>query len=110
MGIRLTEEAGRHLERQLQGQPDAVGIRLGVKEAGCSGLRYVVQMASAVEPADVVFEERGVRLIVAADSLPYIDGTEVDLAAEGLARTLRFHNPHATASCGCGESFAVRGR
>lgn len=110
MGIRLTDEARAHLERQLQGQPDAVGVRLGVKEAGCSGMRYVVQIAHAVEPADVIFDEQGIRLVVAAGSLPYLDGTEVDLAREGLASTLRFHNPQATASCGCGESFAVGGR
>lgn len=110
MGIRLTDEARAHLERQLQGQPGAVGVRLGVKEAGCSGMRYVVQMASEVEPADVVFDEQGIRLIVSASSLPYLDGTEVELATEGLARTLRFRNPHAMASCGCGESFVVGGR
>lgn len=110
MGIRLTDEARAHLERQLQRQPDAVGVRFGVKEAGCSGMRYVVQMAQVVEPGDVLLDERGIRLIVAASSLPYLDGTEVDLVTEGLARTLRFHNPHAVASCGCGESFAVGGR
>ena len=110
MAIRLSDEARAHLERQLHRQPDAIGVRLGVKEAGCSGMRYVVQLATAVEPDDVLFDEQGISLIVAASSLPYVDGTMVDVATEGLGRTLRFHNPHAVASCGCGESFAVGGR
>lgn len=82
-------------------------MRLAVQPAGCSGLRYRVDHADSIGGDDVVFESRGVRIAVDAYSLPYLQGTTLDLVPEGLARRLRFDNPNARESCGCGESFAA---
>jgi iron-sulfur cluster assembly protein len=75
--------------------------------AGCSGLRYRIDPAACVNQGDRLFEAQGVRIVVDRASLPYVHGTRLDLVQEGLARRLRFDNPNARQSCGCGESFGV---
>ena len=107
MAITLTEAAARHVSRYLQRRGKGVGVRLGVKTTGCSGLAYKLEYADEVAPEDVVFDDRGVKVLVDPKSLPYIDGTELDFVREGLNEGFKFHNPNATANCGCGESFAV---
>ena len=93
---------------QLEKRPDAAGVRLAVAPAGCSGLRYRVDPIDALREDDVVvFECRGLRVAVDRASLPFVQGTTVRLAHEGLARRLRFDNPNARQSCGCGESFGL---
>lgn len=104
--ITLTEGAAKHLVAQLAKRPGAA-VRLSVRAAGCSGLRYRVDHERAIRADDVVFESRAVRIVVDAYSLPYLQGTTLDLVHEGLARRLRFDNPNARQSCGCGESFAA---
>ena len=91
----------------LDRHPDAAAVRLGVAPAGCSGLRYRVELAGAVCANDTVFESGGVRIAVDAASLPLVQGTRLDLVQEGLAQKLRFDNPNARSSCGCGESFGT---
>lgn len=107
MAITLTESAARHLERQLAGHADRIGLKLGVKTTGCSGFGYKVDFASEVDPADAVFESHGIRLYIAPKDLALIDGTEVDYVRDGLNQSFRFNNPKAVAECGCGESFTV---
>jgi iron-sulfur cluster assembly accessory protein len=102
----VTEAAARHLARQLGKHAGAVAVRLGVEPAGCSGLRYRIDPAPSVMDGDVSFEAGGVRLVVDRATLPYVHGTRVDLVQDGLARRLRFDNPNARQSCGCGESFS----
>jgi iron-sulfur cluster assembly protein len=84
-----------------------VAVRLAVLPAGCSGLRYRLDPTEAVYEGDTVFESGGVRIAVDALSLPYLQGSRIDLVQEGLARRLRYDNPNVTQSCGCGESFGV---
>lgn len=103
--IALTDSAAEHLAAQLAKGGRAV--RLAVSPAGCSGLRYRIDPADSIGGDDVVFESRGVRIAVDAGSLPYLQGTTLDLVQEGLGRRLRFDNPNARESCGCGESFAA---
>ena len=92
---------------QLAKRPGAAAVRLSVEPAGCSGFSYRVDYADAVSDDDTVFESRGVRIVVDPASLPHIQGTTIDLAQGGLAKRLRFDNPNATQTCGCGESFGT---
>lgn len=103
--VSLSARAVRHLAAQLVRRPAAAAVRLGVAPAGCSGLRYRVEFADAARAGDVVFESGGIRIAVDAASLPHVQGASLDLVQEGLARRLRFDNPNARSTCGCGESF-----
>jgi iron-sulfur cluster assembly protein len=90
--------------------PAAQGVRFGIKRTGCSGFGYTVDLASEVTGDDRVFDLDGIRLVVDAKALPFVDGTRIDYAREGLNAAFVFHNPNATGECGCGESFTVEGR
>jgi iron-sulfur cluster assembly protein len=106
MAIRLTEKAADRVRRFLENE-GGIGLRLGVKRTGCSGWAYIVELANSVSEQDTVFEDRGIKIIVAGDSLGLLDGSEVDFGNEGLGRSFRFTNPNVAAQCGCGESFTV---
>ncbi|CAG9165697.1 Iron-binding protein IscA [Cupriavidus laharis] len=105
--ITITEKAARHVARYLERRGKGVGLRLGVKTTGCSGLAYKLEYVDELLPEDQVFESHGIKVIVDAKSLPYIDGTELDYAREGLNEGFRFNNPNVKDECGCGESFTV---
>jgi iron-sulfur cluster assembly protein len=84
-----------------------IGLRLGVKQTGCSGYAYVVSYADEVSPSDAVFEAAGVKVVVDQGSLQFVDGTEIDFVREGLNEAFKFRNPNVKGECGCGESFNV---
>ncbi len=105
--ITMTEKAARHVARYLERRGKGVGLRLGVKTTGCSGLAYKLEYVDELHAEDQVFETHGIKVIVDAKSLPYIDGTELDYAREGLNEGFRFNNPNVKDECGCGESFTV---
>jgi iron-sulfur cluster assembly protein len=84
-----------------------IGLRIGVRTAGCSGLAYTLEFADEANPEDQRFESLGVTLFVHPQSLPYLMGTEMDFVREGLNEGFKFHNPNSKAQCGCGESFTV---
>lgn len=105
--ISMTEKAAKHVARYLERRGKGVGLRLGVKTTGCSGLAYKLEYVDELLPEDQVFESHGIKVIVDAKSLPYIDGTELDYAREGLNEGFRFNNPNVKDECGCGESFTV---
>ena len=105
--ISLTASAARHFTAQLAMRPGAMAVRISVRPAGCSGYRYSVDHADAAGAQDAVFESRGIRILVDPASLPYVQGTTLDVVQEGLSRRLRFDNPNATQTCGCGESFGA---
>ena len=105
--LSVTERASKFLAAQLARHPGAVAVRLAVHPSGCSGFRYRVDPADSLLEGDRVFESGGVRVTVDALSLPYLQGTVVDVVQEGLARRLRFDNPNARQSCGCGASFGT---
>lgn len=107
MAVTLSENAARHVERQLASRGRGVGIRFGVRSSGCSGMAYVLEFVDEVQPEDQVFESFGVNVIVDPKSLVYIDGTELDFVKEGLNEGFRFNNPNVKDECGCGESFSV---
>jgi len=105
--ITMTEKAAKHVARYLERRGKGLGLRLGVKTTGCSGLAYKLEYVDDLQPEDSVFESHGIKVIVDAKSLPYIDGTELDFAREGLNEGFRFNNPNVKDECGCGESFTV---
>ena len=105
--IVIAADAAQFLAAQLGKQPGSIGVRLAVVPAGCSGLRYRVDPVDTVNAADAMFECGGVRVFVDPASLPFIQGSTLRLAQEGLSRRLRFDNPNARQSCGCGESFGT---
>lgn len=103
----MTEAARDHIRRQLEKRGKGIGIRVGVKTAGCSGLSYVLEFVDQAEAEDEVFEYDEVKLIVDPKSLVYLDGTELDFVKEGLNEGFAFSNPNVKNECGCGESFHV---
>jgi iron-sulfur cluster assembly protein len=105
--ITLTEKAASHVQSYLAKRGRGVGLRVGVRTSGCSGLAYKLEFADAVNPEDLRFESHGVTLVVDPKSLQYIDGTELDYSREGLNEGFRFRNPNVKDECGCGESFNV---
>ena len=107
MAVTLTERAAQHVSNYIARRGKGVGLRVGVKTTGCSGLAYKLEYADEVAAEDEVFESNGVKVIVDPKSLPYIDGTELDYAREGLNEGFRFNNPNVKDECGCGESFRV---
>ena len=107
MGVTLTESAARHVARYLERRGKGVGLRLGVKTTGCSGMAYKLEYADEVQPDDLQFESHGVKVFVDPKSLSYIDGTELDFVREGLNEGFKFNNPNVKSECGCGESFNI---
>ena len=107
MAITLTEPAAERVKTFLESRGKGVGLRLGVKTMGCSGMAYVLEFVDDINPEDAVFEDLGVTVIVDKKSLVYLDGTELDYSREGLNEGFKFNNPKEKAACGCGESFTV---
>jgi iron-sulfur cluster assembly protein len=107
MAISLTESAADRVRKHLEARGEGMGLRLGVTKTGCSGYSYVINYAEEITDADVVFEDKGVKVVVDSDALPLIDGTEVDFVKSGLNEAFSFRNPNVTGECGCGESFNV---
>jgi iron-sulfur cluster assembly protein len=106
MPVSLSTAAAERVRSFLEARGHGVGLRLGIKRTGCSGYAYVVNFADAIETGDTVFEDQGIRVVVPADSLEFVDGTEVDFVRHGLNEAFKFRNPRAKAECGCGESFS----
>lgn len=107
MAVTLTEAAAKHVSTYLTRRGKGVGLRLGVKTSGCSGMAYKLEFADQINDDDKVFESFGVKVVVDEKSLPYLEGTELDYTREGLQEGFKFHNPNETSRCGCGESFHV---
>lgn len=107
MAITLTDAAAERVKTFLEQRGKGVGLRLGVRTSGCSGMAYVLEFVDEIEDTDTVFEDHGVKVIVDPKSLLYIDGTELDFGKEGLNEGFRFNNPNVKDECGCGESFTI---
>lgn len=107
MAITLTNAAAERVRTFLANRGKGIGLRLGIKTSGCSGLAYVLEFVDELNEDDNVFEQDGVKVIVDAKSLVYLDGTELDFVKEGLNEGFKFQNPNVKDQCGCGESFNV---
>lgn len=107
MSISITDSAATHVRNYLEKRGKGVGVRLGVKTTGCSGMAYTIEFADNVEDEDQVFEDKGVKVIINPKSMVYLSGTELDFTREGLNEGFKFSNPNEKDRCGCGESFSV---
>ncbi|MFE8147090.1 iron-sulfur cluster assembly protein IscA [Brenneria goodwinii] len=107
MSISLSDSAAQRVNAFLANRGKGIGLRLGVRTSGCSGMAYVLEFVDDVNADDVVFEDKGVKVIVDGKSLVYLDGTELDFVKEGLNEGFKFNNPNVASECGCGESFNV---
>lgn len=107
MSVSLTAAAAERVRTFLAKRGSGVGLRLAVRKTGCSGFAYILNYADEIGSADAVFDASGVKVIVDAESLRYVDGTEIDFVREGLNEAFKFRNPNVKGECGCGESFNV---
>jgi iron-sulfur cluster assembly protein len=106
MSIQLTDIAAQRVKHFLE-RESGMALRLGVRKTGCSGWAYEVSIASRLGDNDQLFEDKGVKIVIDHDSLPYLTGSKIDFTTSGLNRTFQFDNPNATDECGCGESFTI---
>jgi len=107
MAITLSDAAAERVKRFLANRGKGVGLRLGVKTSGCSGMAYVLEFVDELNDEDAIFDDKGVKVIVDAKSMAYLDGTQLDFVKEGLNEGFKFNNPNVKDECGCGESFTV---
>ncbi|GAO37507.1 MAG: iron-sulfur cluster assembly protein IscA [Sulfuricella sp.] len=104
MAVTLTEKAATHIKNYIAKRGKGVGLRLGVRTSGCSGMAYTLEFADEFNDTDSQFESFGVKVLVDPKSLVYLEGTELDFVREGLNEGFKFNNPNVKSSCGCGES------
>jgi len=107
MAISISQAAADHVSRHIIQRGSGLGIRVGVRTSGCSGMAYVLEYADEVAEDDTVFEGNGVKVIIDEKSLIYLDGTQLDFVKEGLNEGFKFNNPNVASECGCGESFNI---
>ena len=107
MAITLTESAAKHIRNQVEKSGGGIGLRIGVKKSGCSGFAYAFDIAQEMRESDNIFEDHGAKVLVDSESLPFLEGTQLDYVKEGLGHVFKFNNPNVKDQCGCGESFAV---
>lgn len=107
MAVTLTEKAAKHVSSFIAKRGSGVGLRLGVRTSGCSGMAYTLEFADEIAADDQQFESHGVKVLIDPKSLTYLDGTELDYVREGLSEGFKFNNPNIKSQCGCGESFGV---
>ncbi len=106
MSIQLTDNAAQRVKHFLEIE-GAEALRLGVRKTGCSGWAYEVSITSDFGSDDEFFEDKGVKIVIDRESLPFLEGSKIDFTVSGLNRTFQFDNPNATDECGCGESFTI---
>ena len=107
MAITLTDSAADRVTQFIADRGKGLGLRVGVRTTGCSGMAYVIEFADEVDDTDVVFDDNDVKVVIDKKSLVYLDGTELDFVKEGLNEGFKFNNPNVKDECGCGESFNI---
>ena len=107
MSVTMTSAAAERVKSFLHNRGKGLGLRLGIKTTGCSGLAYVLEFVDDANEDDQMFSINDVNIIIDAKSLVYLDGIELDFVKEGLNEGFKFTNPNAKGECGCGESFNV---
>lgn len=105
--VSMTKTAAAYFHKTLQRKNGALGIRLGIKKAGCSGQAYTLDVATDIKEEELQFESEGIKLVIHPNSLIYLQGTQIDCVQEGLNEFIKFNNPNVKSACGCGESFST---
>ena len=105
--ITVTSTANKKIQANLAKRGQGLGIRLGVRTTGCSGLAYVLEYIDAVNPEDIAYEQDGFVIVVDPKSSAYLEGLEIDYVRQGLNEGFEFTNPLEKDRCGCGESFRI---
>jgi iron-sulfur cluster assembly protein len=105
--ITMTSEAAVHVQKCLDARGSGIGLRVGVRTTGCSGMAYVLEFVDTPQPEDIKFDQSEIDIYVDPKSLTYLDGTVLDFGKEGLNEGFVFTNPNVKDECGCGESFNV---
>lgn len=105
--IKLTDSAVCRIAEMVAKREAAIGLRIGVTESGCSGYSYAMDFAESVKDSDTVVEQDGVKVVIDEESMPILDGVELDFVKQGLSQSFKFNNPNVVSSCGCGESFST---
>jgi iron-sulfur cluster assembly protein len=108
MTISVTENAAKQIQNQLAKRGKGVGLRVGVKKVGCSGLAYTFEYADDMRPGDQLFEAHDAKVVVDAEALSFLDGSRLDFVTEGFKQVFKFDNPNVDSTCGCGESFSLK--
>ena len=108
MTMSVTENAAKQIRNQLAKRGKGVGLRVGVKKVGCSGLAYTFDYADELRPGDCLFEAHDAKVVVDADALSSLDGSRLDFVKEGFKQVFKFDNPNIDSTCGCGESFSIK--
>ena len=105
--ITVTSTASKKIQANLTKRGRGMGIRLGIKTTGCSGLAYVLEYIDAVKPDDIAHRQDGFIVVVDPKSNVYLEGLEIDYVRQGLNEGFEFNNPLEKDRCGCGESFRI---
>jgi iron-sulfur cluster assembly protein len=104
--ITLTASAAQQIKANVA-KLGGIGLRLGVKKVGCSGLAYTFDMAQEVGPGEHLIEGHDAKLVVTGEAMEVVDGSELDYIREGFKQMFTVRNPNVKSTCGCGESFSV---
>jgi iron-sulfur cluster assembly protein len=107
MSITITENAANQIRKQIVKRGTGLGLRLGVKESGCTGFAYVLDYADELKEGDSAFEQSGIKVIINDQDMKFLQDIEVDYRTDGINAAFKFNNPNIKDSCGCGESFSV---
>ena len=108
MTMTLTEKAALQIQRQLEKRGKGIGLRIGIKKVGCTGLAHTFELADEIRPDEHSFESHGARILVDPESLVVLDGSHIDFVTDGLKQSFKFDNPNVENECGCGESFNAK--
>jgi iron-sulfur cluster assembly accessory protein len=107
LDVTLSDRAAKRIARILSKEPSGTALRVTVSGGGCSGFQYSFDLDAARAEDDLVIEKNGATVLIDQISLPYMDGSEIDFVDDVIGQSFQIRNPHATASCGCGTSFAL---
>lgn len=110
MTITLTEAAAKQIRSQIAKRGSGLGLRVGVRNVGCSGFAYTYELVDDLREDDNLYEGHGAKLAVDPTSVAFIDGSRFDFVSEGMNKTFKVDNPNVDSTCGCGESFNLKVR
>jgi iron-sulfur cluster assembly protein len=105
--ITATEIAATKIKQQLEQRGKGLGIKVGVKTTGCSGLAYTLEFIDQIDQTYAIFDNYGAHIYVDPKHIPYLQGLEMDWVKKGLNEGFEFSNPQEKDRCGCGESFRI---